>query len=875
MFKTIVYNRSPRRPAYKTIPVDNYLNNTNITTISHLHEIQNAVIKDEWNSWEHTTSDENAIPKKDKSGRIKKKRRDHKHKQNDQNNSIILIRNKDIDIRNEVIYDGVHKWTPAHMLLSPSVFWWTHFLIAEDNSSLIRCKHCSHIIKFTDMTTVNKQAIEHLQTNHNINQKMNFYDKNTKEALLLNVPELNISPSPTVFVISNEKRNLLKSDNQHEYTPNQLSDAAIISIMMTSQNIPLEFTENPLFASLIGNIPDNNTINASDILDNIVNISEGIENILSNSIQNPFPLMFNMEEISKDQDDTFSKLKSSLEDQLLKVLNSSILSLSYHIWGNKYFIISAQYLDNGSYTQKTIPLSVTQIDLNKEQINGFFISQQFQELYNKYPGLPLSTVTITLPSEEMVKRVKTENIDPFPNSATNVSSNQLRVCVLTNICKSIEYLFGNYANGVNRHNAISNADPINVLISLENVDISSSLFGKINSLYDEISGKPTLVNRFRSIYQAKNRDAPNLNRFDPHNSASAIEFLSNFQNISDFICEMEPYLTNEKLTDNDLKVAKLLTSFLASSYSIINRLLGDSSYLPVLSLFLYHQFEKQLKSMISEIPYSRYLKQFNRSLDKIMATQESLMNIESTILASFFVPNSLADNEFFNKIFRTTDTSDIISFISDIGLSLLKKYINTNESSYNSSKKVDNNLEDNDPLVEGLPFVEFSNATHNSALAKQISMLESIKDILQQEVETDLTHFMKTAYSEYPKLHDRYVATNKYEQRELLYRKQGTLENLTPLQEFEYIHAPLCQDFLGRYQSSDVGLLFKVLLKLVCTETASSIRSEYLYLNNFVPAFEDELLEPCIKIKVLNEQVNINRDDLCEIKLDQLCDYTL
>lgn len=875
MFETIVYNRSAKRPAFKTKHNDKIISNSN-TAISKLYEIQNAVIKDEWNLNPYTKSNEDTTHLKEKTGKIKKKWRDNNEKQNDQSSSITLGRHKDIDIRNEIIYDGVHKWTPAHMLLSPSDSWWTHFLIAEDNPNLIRCKHCSQTIKFTDTSTVNKLPIVHLQTNHDISSKMNFYDKTTQETLLLNVPDLSISTSPSVLVTNKMKQSLCKSQSQNEHNiPNQLSDAAIIAVMMISQNIPLTFTENPLFTSLIEKIPENNTIHASDILDNIVNISEGIENVLSNSIPHSFPLMFNIEEIIKDQDDAFSNLKYSLEAQLLKLLHSSILSLSYNIWDNKYFIISAQYFDKESYTQKTIPLSVTQIDLSKEQINGFFISQQFQEIYNKYPGLPLSTVTITLPSEEMVKRVETENIDPFPNSATSVSNNQLRVCVLTNICKSIEYLFGNYAKGANGYNPIANVDPINALITLENVDISSSLFGKINSLYDEISGKPSHVNRFRSIYQSKNRDAPNLNRFDPHNSSSAIEFLSNFQSISDLICEMEPYLTNEKVTDNDLKVAKLLTSFLASSYSIINRLLGDSCYLPVLSLFLYHQFEKQLTSMISEIPYSRYLKQFNRSLNKIVASQESLMNIESTIMASFFVPNSLADNEFSKKIFRTTNITDILSFVLNIGSSLLKKYINTNESSYNFSKKDDDGSKDNDPLVEGLPFIEFSNATHKPPIAKEISVLESIKDILQQDVETDLTHYMKTVYSEYPKLHDNYIEANNYEEYELNYRKQGTVQILTPLQEFEFIHVPLCQDFLGRYLSSDVGLLFKVLLKIVCTETASSIRSEYLYLNNFVPAFDDELLEPCIKIKVLNEQVNINREDLCEIKLDQLCEYTL
>lgn len=876
MFQRVVYTVDGRRPAYTTI--DTEKNNDKNIPISTLHEIQNAAVADEMNSAMYSRLEEEDASMKTKTGRIKKRWKPQYTEQENQQKKITLARYKDIDIRNEVIYDGLHKWTPAHMFVSPNAPWWTHFLIAEDKPTLIKCKHCSTIIQLTNSATVNKLPIVHLETNHYIRKTVNYYDKETQEKLLLYVPDLSIFPSPSIFSTSKVKEYIFDPQNRYKHIPDQLADEAVISVMMISQNIPLSFTEKPLFASLIDKIPNNNnTIHASDIQDNIVNISEALEQVLYNSIPHNFPMVFNIERIVEDPAEAYPQLKYTLEDQLLEILHASVFSLSYHIWGEKYFVISAQYFDEENRVQRTIPLSVTLVDLSKDQINGFFISQQFQEVYNRYPGLPLSTLTITLPTEEVARRVRTENIDPFPDSVTNISSNQLRVCVLTNICKSIEYLFGNYAKGANGTSHVVDSDPINVLLNLKDVDISASLFGKINSLYDEISSEPTQVRRFIDICESKNLEIPNLTPFNPHKPSTAIEFLSNFDKMSELLSEIEPYFSNEKLTQNDFRIAQLLISFLASAYSIVNRLLGDSTYLSILSVLLYHQVEKQLRDIIGEIPYSRYLNQFNRSLDNILQSQRSLLNIESTILGSFFIPSSLTDGNFPRKIFRTNNTSDILEFVTNIGLSLLKKFINTDKSSYNYHTETVDKTDNYDALIEGLPFVEFGNVTEKKApvLTKEITILETIKDILRQDVETDLAHYMKSIYSEYPKLHDRYIEANSYEQHNLQYKKTGTSEILTPLQEFEFIHAPLCQGFLSRYLSSDIGLLFKVLLKIVCTETVSSIRSEYLYLNNFISELDDELLEPCVKIKILNEQVNINRDDLSSITLDQLCKYSL
>lgn len=851
-----------------------------------------------------TETDQASIIKATKTRKITKKRRNlRSENKRIENNSLFQLSTiREIDIRNETIYDGAHKWIPIHAITSYNAPWWTHFLVAKDDLSLLRCKHCDTTTTIRDKETINVDLIFHLGTCHLIDRNVDFYDKKSQLKPHQNVNSISsitdqptgihITPCPSLYSRRNLKSTLFMTQENNEQEDeeieeeiqngNSMSDSIsndiLLTIMMIAQNIPLSFTENPLFSSLIEYVPQDNPVKRIDIEDNIVNISEEIENLLKNTISHSFPIYFKTNDIMNDTENVFDQVRDTLERNLLCIENAAIFSLSFHIWSNRYFIITAMYFDDSTQTQKTIPLSFTQIDITKEKIDGFFISQKFQELYNRYPGLCLSTLTITLPNKNIIRHVKQESIDFFATSVTNISNNQLRVCVLTSICSAIENLFGTYISVEEHSDSVTSFDPIDILINLKNIDINSSIFGKINLFYGEILSDPTQAARFVDICYDLEIKVPRIKFFDPKKPSTAIEFLTQFEGIIDVVLEMEPYLKNEKFTDNDFKVIHLLINFLESTYSIINHLLGDTMYLPIFSLMLLHQFEQQLTSIIKEIHFSRFTKGFSRCLEHIVETIRLLTETDSSKLASFFIPYVLMNGQMQQNIYYTIKTSKIVSICSNIGLGLLNKFIDINQPEEESIKNSSGRKESDDPFFKGLPFqfVELNREPNKVGvvLDGDTPLLSSVKDLLSQEIESDLNHYLISVSSEYLKLHDKYIDMKNYEYNGKTYKNKTTDDFLTPLQELEFIHLPICRDFLSKYLSSDIGLLFKILVKFVCTESSSSIRNEYLYLSNYTPNVPEEFIESCLKIKVLNEQFNIGRTDLGTITLTDLCKYS-
>lgn len=849
------------------------------------------------------TDQEFIIKTTTKTGKITKKRKHLKseNKKIENNPLYQLSATKEIDIRNETIYDRAHKWVPIHAVTSYNAPWWTHFLVAKDDLSLLRCKHCDTIITIKDEKTFNVDLIFHLGTCHLIDPNIDFYNKKSQIKLHQNINLIStitdqstgiyITPCPSVYSKRNLKDTYLitqendmhgDEDTEEEIqnddsTTDFISNNILLTLMMIAQNIPLSFAENPLFSSLIEYVTQNSSAKNIDIEDNIVNISEEIEHMLRNTVSHDFPISFKTADTINTAENAFDQLKDTFQKNLISIKNAAIFSLSYHIWSNRYFVITAMYFDRFTQTQKTIPLSITPIDIIKEKIDVFFISQKFQELYNRYPGLSLSTLTITLPDEDILEHIKKESISLFNSSPSNTFNNQLRICILTSLCSAIENLFGTYVNVGEHFDSVTGFDPIDVLINLKNIDISSSIFGKINLFYSEILNDPIQASRFVDICYELEIKVPRIKYFDPKKPSTAIEFLMQFEKIIDVVLEMEPYLTNEKFTDSDFKVVHLLINFLESTYSIINHLLGDSMYLPIFSLMLLHQFEQQLNNIIKEIYFSRFTKGFTRCLAHIIKTMKLLTEISSIKLASFFIPYILINGPMQQKIYYTNKTSEIISICSNIGLSMLDKFIDINQTKKEPTKKPTTYKESADPLFEGLPFqcVELNGESNKVSVVmnEDTPVLSSVKDLLSQEIESDLNHYLISVSSEYQKLHDRYIDMKKYEYNGKFYKNKKTNNFLTPLQELEFIHLPICRHFLSKYLSNDVGLLFKILVKFVCTECSSSIRNEYLYLSNYTPNIDEEFLESCLKIKVFNEQFNISRTGLKNTTILELCKY--
>lgn len=84
---------------------------------------------------------------------------------------------------------------------------------------------------------------------------------------------------------------------------------------------------------------------------------------------------------------------------------------------------------------------------------------------------------------------------------------------------------------------------------------------------------------------------------------------------------------------------------------------------------------------------------------------------------------------------------------------------------------------------------------------------------------------------------------------------------MNQIEQMTNIHIPVCNAFWDRYLQNGAGVILKFLIKLMFTESATSIRKEYLFLNEFVPKIGENYLDPIVKIKLFNEQFQAGKVD--------------
>lgn len=267
--------------------------------------------------------------------------------------------------------------------------------------------------------------------------------------------------------------------------------------------------------------------------------------------------------------------------------------------------------------------------------------------------------------------------------------------------------------------------------------------------------------------------------------------------------------------------------------------------------------EKQLNEMINDCKFdslSQTLKEIKYSVQHF---KDILLKDDTNLLALFCCPATLFDRTLLQYVFHTVSLSDIVNIISNTVRQIIKRFINI--------EFVTNQQNVNDPNHQ------FFNGNENKIIEDEIDI------ILTQIINEDLYAYLSTVNTIVPLSYKAYCEQSDYirydgrfkrrrirsDDDDLEHESDDEIENvhLNYTDEFLDIHVPVCNAFWDQYLANEAGLIIKLLSKIMITESASSRRAEYEFLNNFIPKLGEDYLEDVVKIKLFNEQYSAGKVD--------------
>lgn len=876
---------------------------------------------------------------------------------------------------------------------------WSHFLTADRNLTVSKCKHCQEIITKTKDNNIPivKLLKLHLRNSHEFHNIINYYQLINRNRLQLKPNKFQISNDASIYREKLTKRlnqssfeqvdglgsNFLNTyDMNNANLDNTISNTRLATIIMVSQNLSLSLMDNFAINIILNLLPNYKQLTPQNILTTINQLNSELLSLINNSFVKGFPLKFSDSEFkhkinslnqfknnsnesftevdddttkNSDDDNRSTKndsivnfLSDMLYDKLIFLNETTLYSLSCRIWRDDYFIICLQFYDSYNFLQKTIPLYVYKLkstdknnknSVTKFNIDSNFIIQRFGDFFDKYPILKDLVISITLPNYNLIDELNFTIKNILTQNSGQKNGIEFRPCITQNLSDLISLLFGNpvpYSfmqsthmatasdkksyiknknyteNNKNKINETNNETNNNIpktqedhdrdnlidnLLDLTNIDIYSSIWGKINIFIREINGSSKQKDIFLEACNKFNIKPIGLIEFDKKFPSESISFLENFRYLQKAILEISPRLINEKFSIIDFTIATHLIKLLTSIFNFLNGISDSSTTKYIFELLLYEFIESHISGILEDIKQSRFVTHFNMFLMQLKIMKRQLVSIDSVKIGTFLIPFTIGSPKLLERVFNENSIWDIGDKIAILSLKSLSRFIQTDfdisksdsdsfddsisggtDSDSMSFKGIRDNEQDEitytDALMNGLPFIEFGHitATENKAENdKNELFFLALKNLMIEELKCNIQHYIKTVNSEYDKLLIAFMLKYNYEMVNGKYRKMNSAEFLTPCEEFEQIHMPLGRDFIVRYITEDTGLLFKIVTKILFTESTTSCRKEYIHLNEKNVVIDDELIEKNLLIKVLNGQFNINIDHLHEIDLKQLC----
>lgn len=833
--------------------------------------------------------------------------------QNTQNNNV----------REEIVHDNNQVWVPVHYLRKTKAKFWTHYLALDKSLTILRCKHCSTILEKFSNSQHNNESLQntkkfqrHLKIKHNLNPLISYYKNN--EDTLINLNASSNQPSQKSkslpFLNQHNNNNELNAQQRQVLYP----FPKLMAIIIASQNLSSNFITDPIMKLLYNKlslshshfIPDPSIIKQS-----ITTISTQINEIIKRTAQRndlDLQLIIDMDHLPLDLNDRTSLLTERLKFFLNEINKITLFSITSSTWDSNNSltnVLALNFWDANNESIKTIPLNVK---LSKSSsINTVTIRNQLLDVLINVKGLNKSILSMTLPPKRLRNMRNIDQSDffhqPSSSSSSSSSSSPYHNCIVEILADIIKPIFGTLKgddddddNNINTHMnprdqrtkfAYSN-DPENHLldscVNLNDINIPSnnntSIFNRIETFYNEIQSNPWQLERFNQLYKEKfheNND-PILLIFDPNFYSTAQLTLTNFLKLKEIIKETQHFLQIEKFNDSDFKLISIINEFLTSINQIIIYFTSTKKLNFIYIIFTILSIEKQLIEMIDDCKTIKNNNNHNHNHNLIKTLNEIKVNVknykdillkdETNLLALFCCPATLFDREVLEYVFQTVSLSDIVNIIGTTIRDIIKRFINI-EFITNQNGNQHPTTNDDEDDADTNQNHQFFNGNENKIIEDEIDI------ILTQIINEDLYDYLSTVNTIVPLSYKAYCEQSDYVRDEGRFKRKRqqsdeyehttTLEEEAEDEEIEMnhveqlldIHIPVCNAFWDQYLANDAGLIIKLLSKIMLTESATSRRSEYEFLNNFIPKLGNEYLEDIVKIKLFNEQYSAGKVD--------------
>ncbi|CAI4046953.1 Vid22p SKDI_12G4000 [Saccharomyces kudriavzevii IFO 1802] len=832
--------------------------------------------------------------------------------------------------------EGGVDWVPAHMLTRDKSRYLGHFLGANKMLDAVKCKHCDVVIRRQANGTSTAQASQaHLWSVHKIDPNGNYYGEwagaEAGATFMARPPLKNHQGGGTttssIANLLDIDEDLLKRTREREMALPLVQSLAII---IASENLPLSFVDNTAVRLLINQ--NTNSLSFIDhdlIVSTIRSIAYNLDRIVQRTaLRNnaDLSLIIDKNYLLLDPAERSDQLSNRLKNQLFEMQKINFFSLSHSVWNNTISILSIQYYDDIHSQVKTLPLTIQNLkELNDDP--KLSIPAQLFKISQELPGLQNTVISMTLPRSQLIDLLNVMDSQPFfPNTYTN-AKNYYHNCIISIINSAILPLFGTPKSADITHSAQSSSAKgpftlLDSLIDLSDIDISNSIFFRINSFLDDLQSNSWQLDKFRSLC-GKFGFEFKCSKFDLTRYSTATVSLQTFLNLRPIIEEYQSIIQIEKFNEIDFQIIEYLLTTLNS----INRVLKfftsskDSNFTYV--VFAIMSIEKHLLSTLSTLQFQRLIAPFEAFLSKIQEFKTILFSDDMNLLAMFLCPAILFEREVLEYSFHTISLSEIVDKLSTLIFSLLKRFLNlhtigsvnnnnniptsndisrhndgqgNNSNISNNNDNNDNNNNDNDNLSNShTPAsrinIDSNNGQRSVSPAQQprddnnnisfgslsgthqlsdSTISNEIDTIFLQIIQEDLYEYLSTVNSIVPISYRSYCEQSSFVRDSGRFKKRiitedsiiGELEQpLNFIEELLDIHVPVCNAFWTQYLDNDAGPIIRILFKIMQCQSSSSIREEYSFLNNFAPKTHPDLTQEIIKIKLFNDQFVASKVD--------------
>lgn len=616
----------------------------------------------------------------------------------------------DRDEERESLAEDGSEWVPAYMLTRDRSRYLGHFLGVDKMLEAVKCKYCGVIIRRQENSISMAEASQtHLWSTHKIDPNANYYSGWTGveagSTFMVRPPLKNHQGGSAT---TNSIANLLEIDEDFLKRTREKEMALplvqSLAIIIASENLPLSFVDNTAVRLLINqNANSLSFIDHDLILNAIRSIAYNLDRIIQRTAlrnNSDLSLIIDKNYLLMDPTDRSNQLSNRLKNQLFEMQKINFFSLSHSVWNNTISILSIQYYDDFHSQVKTLPLIIQ----NLHEYNNdpkLSIPAQLLKISQELPGLQNTVISITLPRSQIVDLLNVMDSQPFfPNTYTN-AKNYYHNCIISIINSAILPLFGTPKSADITHprQTSFSKEPLTLLdslIDLSNIDISNTIFSRINSFLDDLQSNSWQLDKFRSLCEKFGFEFV-CSKFDLSRYSTATVSLQTFLNLRPIIEEYQSSIQIEKFNEIDFQIIDYLLITLNSINRILKFFTSSKSLNFTYVLFAIMSIEKHLLSTLGSLQFQRLIAPFETFLSKIQEFKTILFSDDMNLLAMFLCPAILFEREVLEYSFHTISLSEIVDKLSTSIFSLLKRFLNLHtignvNNSHNTSNHSNMNI---------------------------------------------------------------------------------------------------------------------------------------------------------------------------------------